>query len=145
MAVATSTALLAAGAAAGGAAAINDRKTAKDSIRSAERQRDMSEAFIREQLAQGREDAFRLFSDAQNSRRAGIGAGLDLVRQNFPQQLNAFQQGNMGAQQQLINALPQIQNAILGAPIDLNLQPVGIGGELIIPDLPAPVPITNGS
>ena len=129
------------GAGAGLLAANEDRKTARSSIRSAERQRDASQAFIREQIAQGREDLFRLFSASQDSRRLGVNAGLDLVRQNFPQQLGAFQQGNVGAQQTLINALPQIQNAILGRPVDLNMQPVQLGGELIIPQLPAAGPM----
>ena len=53
---------------------------------------------------------------------------LDVLGQAFPQQQQAFQQGNVGAQQQLLAGLPQIQNAILGRTVDTSgFAPTTIG------------------
>lgn len=138
MAVATSTALLAGAAATGGAALLDSRNQRK-SIKSMEDQKAASQAFIERNTKQARGDIFKLFDSAQDSRQQGLQAGFDLFRQSVPVQLNTFRQGNMAAQAQLARGLPQMNNAILGAPIDYSqFQPTMITGlsGLTMPEAP---------
>ena len=69
---------------------------------------------------QGRQDVLAAFPKAQEARRQGFQGALDVFGQSIPQQLQAFQGGNVGAQQALLGGLPQQQNAILGLPTDLS-------------------------
>jgi hypothetical protein len=48
----------------------------------------------------------------------GFQGAMDVFNQAVPQQMQAFQQGNMGAQNALLAGAPQFQNAILGGPVD---------------------------
>lgn len=132
---------LIAGAVASGGAAIADTVSAQRSVKSAERQREESQAFIESQIKQARGDLFKLFPEAQESRRAGAQAGLDLIQQSVPQQLGAFQQGNIGAQQITAAGFPQQMNAILGQPINTSFQPVRINTDFQVPQLPGALPI----
>lgn len=97
-----------------------DRKSQQKALELAQRQRAESMKFIQDQMAQSRSDLFRLFPQAQESRNAAMLAGLNLYGQAFPEQLNAFQGGNVMAQQSLLAGLPQMNNAILGSPVDLS-------------------------
>ena len=67
---------------------------------------------------QAREDLFNLFPSAQNNAMQGYQGALDVFKQSVPQQMAFGQSGNVAAQNQLINAMPQYQNAILGGPVD---------------------------
>lgn len=88
--------------------------------------------IINQQTEKARADIFKLFPAAQQDLRGGFQGALDVFSQSLPAQQNIFQQGNVGAQQQLLAGLPQIQNAILGGQIDLSqLQPT----QLQTPDL----------
>lgn len=128
MAIATATALAAAATVAGVAASRQDRKSAEKNVESAERQKSESEAFIKQARDQARGDIFKLFPSAQESREKGIQASFDLFNQAIPAQLDVFGRGNIAAQQALLQGLPQIQNAILGKPVDLSgLQAVDLG------------------
>ena len=69
---------------------------------------------------QARGDVNRLFDEATQSRQQGFGNALDFTAGAIPQQIAPFQQGNLAAQQQLSRGLPQIQNALLGQPVDLS-------------------------
>ena len=71
-----------------------------------------------EAKAQARTDALRLTPAAEQNRLMGAQRGLDILGQSIPQQFSTFQQGNVGAQQQQIGGLSQIQNALLGLPVD---------------------------
>ena len=76
---------------------------------------------LQAQLAgQAREDAFNLFPQAQEERRRSFQQALGLLQGALPQQTGTFQQGNVAAQNQILAGLPQIQNAILGRPVDLS-------------------------
>lgn len=130
-----------AGTVVAGGAAIADTRSARRATESAERQREESQAFIESQIKQARGDLFKLFPQAQESRRLGAQAGLDLIAQTVPQQLGAFQQGNVAAQQTAVSGFEQQMNAILGQPIQTDFQPVRIGADFQVPQLPAPVPI----
>ena len=125
----------------GTVAAIDQRNQVKRANKNARKQRDESQAFIEKSIKQARGDLFKLFPAAQESRRRGAEAGLDLFRESIPQQLGAFRGGNIAAQETLIQGLPQIQNAILGRPLDLNFQPRTIQGDLTVPQLPDAVRI----
>ena len=114
-------AVIGAGATAG--AAYGDYQSNKKAMKSAERQREASQAFIEKQIKQARSDIFKLFPAAQESRNQGLQAGLNLYSQAMPQMMNTYQQGNVEAQKALITGLPQMQNAIMGKPLNpVNLQ-----------------------
>lgn len=83
-----------------------------------------AQQFIAQQAQAARGDVLRLFPQAQQNLAQGTQAALDVLGQTVPQQFSTFQQGNVGAQQALLAGLPQIQNAILGQPVNLSgLQP----------------------
>jgi len=83
-----------------------------------------AEQFIKQSGQQARSDALGLFPGADINRNLGFQSALDVFGQTIPGQIDAFQQGNFGAQQQLLAGLPLQNNAILGLPTDLStLQP----------------------
>jgi hypothetical protein len=123
--------------------AVADNRNAKKSIKSQERQREDSQAFIERQIERARGDLFKLYPDAQRSRRLGAQAGLNLLGQSIPKQIEAFQGGNVAAQNMLMQGLPQAQNAILGRGTAFNPQSIRLGGEITIPTLPDPIEITG--
>jgi hypothetical protein len=78
----------------------------------------------KEATAEAKADINRLFPQAQASATQGFQGAADLFSQAIPAQMDAFQQGNIGAQQAILAGLPQMQNAILGGNVDLSgLQP----------------------
>jgi len=68
-----------------------------------------------ERAEQRIEDIFPL---AQQALHGGFQGAANIFGQAIPQQANVFQQGNVAAQQQIAQGLPQFQNAILGRPVD---------------------------
>ena len=74
----------------------------------------------REAAERARADAIPLFSSGQSNVLRGYEAANELAGQSIPEQIRAFQSGNMGAQNALLQGLPQMQNAILGGPINNN-------------------------
>jgi len=99
------------------------KRAAKASTQGADRAR----ADLARSQAQARQDLFKLFPAAQENIGLGFQGALDVFGQSLPAQTDVFQQGNVGAQQALINALPQFQNAILGSPVDFSsFQPTQI-------------------
>lgn len=73
---------------------------------------------------QARQDLFNIFPQSRQDIQQGFQGALDVFGQSLPAQTQAFQQGNVGAQQTLLAGLPQIQNALLGGAIDFSqLQP----------------------
>jgi hypothetical protein len=91
-----------------------------------------AQKIIRENTAQARSDISTLFPSAAENVTQGFQGALDVFGQALPAQTQAFQQGNIAAQQQLLAGLPQFQNAILGGQVDYSqLQPT----QLQTPDL----------
>ena len=84
-----------------------DYKAAQEANATALKQREESQKFIEKQTNQARGDIFQLFPAAQKARQY-------------------FQQGNVMAQNQQIAGLGQIQNAILGRPINQNALKPGV-------------------
>ena len=79
---------------------------------------------IEKSTKQAREDLFKLFPAAQQNLQQGFQGALDVFGQSLPAQTDVFQQGNVGAQQQLITGLQQQQNALFGNQVDMSqLQP----------------------
>ena len=60
-----------------------------------------------------------LFGAADTNRNASLQQALSLLGGTIPQQLQAQQQGNVGAQRQLSAGLPQIQAALMGRPVNM--------------------------
>lgn len=73
---------------------------------------------VRRSVDEARADINRLFPQAQQSAQQGFQNAVDVFGQTMPQQANQFQGGNVAAQNQLLAGLPQMQNAILGGPVD---------------------------
>ena len=73
---------------------------------------------ISDSADKARGDLFKLFPAAQDNAMQGYQGAIDVFKQSTPQQMAFGQSGNIAAQNQLINAMPQYQNAILGAPVD---------------------------
>lgn len=68
-----------------------------------------------------------LFNSADANRNMSLQQVLSLLGGTIPQQLSAQQQGNVGAQKQLIGGLPMIQAALMGQPVNLGaLRPTRI-------------------
>ena len=135
--MATAAAIVGGVAAIGGA--VSDRNTAKDQIKEQGKSSASARAFVEEKTGQAREDILNLFPIAQQAREAGSQGALDIFGKSIPQQLGAFQQGNVSAQKQLIAGLPQIQNAILGLPVNTQAfqpQTIGVDPSLFQQQLP---------
>lgn len=79
-------------------------------------------------LAQQSSDTARgLFGTADVNRNMALNQILQLLGGTIPQQLQAQQQGNIGAQRQLIGGLPMVQAALMGQPVNMGaLQPTQI-------------------
>ena len=67
---------------------------------------------------EARSDINRLFPLAQQAGQQGFQSAMDVFGQSAPQQAQAFQGGNVAAQQHILAGLPQIQNALMGNQID---------------------------
>lgn len=81
--------------------------------------------FIQEGTQQARNDIQGIFPSAQQALQGGFQGAADIFSQAAPQQADVFQAGNVAAQQQIAQGLPQFQNAILGQPVDFSqFQPV---------------------
>jgi hypothetical protein len=56
--------------------------------------------------------------EGQQALSQGFGGAYNLLSGAIPQQAQAFQQGNMAAQNYLIGGMPAFQNAIMGGPMN---------------------------
>lgn len=111
--------IVGAGLAAGASSALSSRAQSKasKSLRSGQ-QGALSAA--REATDQAKGDVNRLFGTAQDARAQGFSSAQDFLSQSIGKQVSPFQIGNTQAQEQISRGLPQIQNAILGRPVDLS-------------------------
>jgi len=120
------------------------KEISEDNLALAREQAEASRKFIEKSIAQGRTDLLKLFPAAQESRRAGIQAGLDIFNQTIPQQVGAFEQGNLQAQRTVAGALPNRIAALKGTPMNLNSmqpsQPMGMRGIQLPTQLPQATP-----
>ena len=122
------------------------KEISEDNLILAREQAEASRKFIEKSIAQGRTDLLKLFPAAQESRRSGIQAGLDVFNQTIPQQVGAFEQGNLQAQRTVAGALPSRIAALKGTPMNLNMQPsqpMGMRGIQFPQQLPQATQIPN--
>lgn len=78
-------------------------------------------------VQQARGDLFNLFPSAEANSQKGYQSALDVFGQFMPQQASTFQQGNMGAQNQILAGMPQQHNALMGGAVDYSqFQPTQI-------------------
>ena len=95
--------------------AIGSNMAAKKGAQAAER----GQEIISNAQGQGRADVMAQFPVAQEAQTRGFEEFRDfLSNQVTPAQSQPFIGGNMAAQEQISRGLPQIQNALLGNPID---------------------------
>lgn len=117
-------------AAIGGASILGAVVGSKSQSKAQKAQAKSSDAAIRatqQAQAQARGDLFKLFPAAQQNLQQGFQGALDVFGKSLPAQTQAFQQGNVGAQQQLLAGLGQQQNALFGNQVDMSqLQPVQV-------------------
>jgi hypothetical protein len=95
-----------------------DRQAARKQQELALRQREQSLNFIQDQVAKTQGQLFTLFPQAQESRFQGQQAALNALGGSFMPMMDTYRQGNMMAQQALLQGLPMANNALLGNPID---------------------------
>lgn len=95
-------------------------KASKESQKAQAAANAATQRFIEEKAGLARQDVSSLFPQAQDVSRQGFQGALDLFGQSLPAQADIFQQGNIGAQQQLASTLPQFQRAIMGQPVDFS-------------------------
>ena len=93
-----------------------DRSAQRHTLAQNERSADV----INRNADRAREDVMRLFPAAQHTMQQGVQQALDLYGQSIPQQMGAFQQGNMQAQDAQLRGLSGIQQALMGQPLDLS-------------------------
>ena len=107
--------------------AVSSRNASKRAAEAQTQAADTAAAETRRATQQARGDLFKLFPAAQQNIGLGFQGALDVFGQSLPAQTQAFQQGNIGAQQQLLAGLPQIQNALFGGQVDFSqLQPTQV-------------------
>jgi hypothetical protein len=104
--------------------AISSERAGSKAAKATGKAADTAAAETRRSADEAREDLFKLFPAAQQNAQQGFQGALDVFGQVVPAQQQAFQGGNLAAQQQILAGLPQIQNAILGNQVDFSqLQP----------------------
>ena len=94
----------------GGALASNS--ASKKAVKASSSAADKASLQTLQSKNRARQDLELLFPQAQQSANQGFQSALDVFGQSVPAQSNAFQQGNIGAQQAILSGLPQIQNAL---------------------------------
>lgn len=113
------TALVSAGVGLFGAAtssAINKPDNSAQKAQVAANQR--SQEFIEDQALKAENAAGRLYDSSAQNLLAGNSAALNLYKDSLNPTMDTMRQGNMMAQQQIAGGLPQIQNALMGIPVD---------------------------
>jgi hypothetical protein len=99
----------------------------KDAAQEVAKSNREAQQILNENLATAKGEAIPLFQGAEQNLLGGFQGALDVFGQSLPAQTQAFQQGNVNAQQQLLAGLPQIQAALLGGNVDLSgLQPSSV-------------------
>ena len=108
-----------------GAAAASD--SSKRAANTAQNTQGQQMAATDAGVQQARGDLFNLFPSAEANSQKGYQSALDVFGQFMPQQADTFQQGNMGAQNQILAGMPQQHNALMGGAVDYSqFQPTQI-------------------
>lgn len=98
-----------------------DNSAQKETLKSNERR----QQFIEDQTGLAIQDIAQLYPMGDQYRNDAYNKAMALIGNAAIPQMDYFQQGNVGAQQMLINSMPQYQNALFGMPVDYSqFQPV---------------------
>jgi len=100
--------------------AVSSNNASKKAAKASEKSAATAAKETRRAADEARADVNKLFPQAQIAGQRGFQAALDVFGQSVPAQQQAFQGGNVAAQQQILNGLPQIQNALFGNQVDLS-------------------------
>jgi hypothetical protein len=100
------------------AAAKADSNSSKAALERAQQQRDQSLKFINDQVAKTQGQLFNLFPQIQDANNQAANASLNVLKESFPAQQQAFVGGNMAAQEALLAGLPQMNASILGGSVN---------------------------
>ena len=88
------------------------------------------QALITEAADKAKAEVIPIFRQARRDAQAGFEAGLGVVKEAVPAQIDAFQQGNVGAQETLLAGFQPFQQALLGLQPDLSgIQPLQINAD----------------
>lgn len=79
--------------------------TDRSAMRANQAQNEQSRDFIQQQMGQ-----------SQGMLNQGFGGAYNVLQGAIPEQLGAFQQGNMAAQAYLLGGMPAFQGAVMGMP-----------------------------
>lgn len=129
-------------AAIGGAAiigAVSSRSSSKRAAETAEKTSDAQLAYMKQAEDRARADINRLFPQAQQQRNLGYQRSMDMLSQAMPMTIDAMQQGNMNAQSVLAGGAQQMQNAILGGPVNYDFmqpQAVNVDYQSLLDNVP---------
>jgi len=96
--------------------------TDRSAQRATQAQNQLSQQFIKAQEGRTQNFLSGALPGMQNATYQGFQGAADVVGSLAPQQINALQQGNVAAQQQLIQGLPAFQRALMGQPLNYNPQ-----------------------
>lgn len=77
-----------------------------------------SQEFIEKQAEKAERTGEKLFDLSKQNLLAGNSAALDIYRDAINPSIDVIRQGNQQAQAQIAGGLPQIQNALMGLPVD---------------------------
>lgn len=99
-------------------------KGAKDAAKEQRKGAEAGQKLLADAAERARADVIPLFRQAQRDAQAGFQAGLGVIGQAVPAQIDAMQQGNVAAQETRIAGMDPFRSAILGQQPDLSgLQP----------------------
>jgi flagellar biosynthesis/type III secretory pathway protein FliH len=96
--------------------------TDRSAQRATQAQNELSQQFIKAQEGRAQDYLSGAMPRMQDATYQGFQGAADVVGSLAPQQINALQQGNVAAQQQLIQGLPAFQRALMGQPLNYNPQ-----------------------
>lgn len=109
---------------------VNDRASRR-AADTAQNTSDAQLAYMRQAENRARQDINSLFPHATEARNQGFQQSMDLLGSALPVTIDALQQGSMGAQNVVAGSMPQMQNAILGGPIDYSfMQPQQVNVDI---------------
>lgn len=101
--------------------------SAKDASRAQVESLDKAMRETRRSTKEAKDTILPMFDEAEQTRLARTQQAADILSEGFLPQLDVMSSGNMNAQQVLAGAAPQMQNAILGGPVNYSfMQPQGI-------------------
>jgi len=111
--------------------AVASRSGSRRAADTAQKTSDEQLNYMAEQEGKARQDINKFIPAATQSRLAGTQQAMDLLSRSAPMTMDAFQQGNMGAQNILAGSMPQIQNALMGGAVNYDfMQPQRVNVDL---------------